>query len=290
MKDNFYTYCILKYKHSPFLDESINIGVLIYFGSSQRFSFKYSKNLSRVKSIYNNIPEKTIKEYIRQIQNRLQKYQSIDENIFPLNDANLKEFIHQNILPIDAGVLQFSNFKTDFLEFEESFIEDVILEQFFIEDFKNSNNAPQEPKIISHLLKELNSAGFNEVANKNRYQRDFNINTNTGSFNFDFAWKNGVWNLVKPVGFDLKTAEGIIQKARNNLGEFTDLESEVDKKEYKCNIIVGKPSDRKLYKSYDNALNILHKLPATTKIIEEDELKKYSQEVVDAVSQAENGL
>ncbi len=56
MKNNFYTYCLLKYKHSPFLDESVNIGVLIYFGDSQRFSFKYSKNLSRIKSIYNNIP------------------------------------------------------------------------------------------------------------------------------------------------------------------------------------------------------------------------------------------
>lgn len=283
MKDNYYTYCLLKYKHSPFLDESVNIGVLIYFVDSQRFSFKYSKNLSRIKSIYNNVPEKTIKEYLRQIHNRLLKYQSNNEDIFPLNDSNLKEFLHHNILPIDATVLQFSTFKTDVLDIDESIIEDIIFEQYFIEDIKTSNNQSQEPKIISHLYSELKKSGFYEVVNKSRVQKDFNVKTNTGNFNFDFAWKNGVWNLVKPVGFDLKTGDGIIQKARNNLGEFTDLESEV-KAQYKCAIIVGKPSDRKLYSNYSKALDILHKLPKTIKVLEENDLKQYSREVVEAVS------
>lgn len=283
MRNNFYTYCLLKYKHSPFLDESVNIGVLIYFGNSQRFSFKYSKNLSRIKSIYNNIPEKTIKEYLRQIHNRLEKLQSFNENLFPLNDLNLKEFLHQNILPIDASVLKFSNFKTDYQDIEQSILEEIIFEQYFIEDIKNANNQTQEPKIISHFYSVLNKNGFQEVANKNRVQKDFTLKTETGNFNFDFAWKNGVWNLVKPVGFDLKTPEGIIQKARNNLGEFTDLESEV-KSQYKCAIIVGKPSDRKLFGNYTKALNILHKLPDTIEVLEENDLKNYTLKVIEAVS------
>jgi hypothetical protein len=283
MKNNFYTYCLLKYKHSPFLDESVNIGVLIYFGDSQRFSFKYSKNLSRIKSIYNNIPEKTIKEYLRQIHNRLEKLQSSNEDLFLLNDLNLKEFLHQNILPIDATVLQFSNFKTDYQDIEQSLLEEIIFEQYFIEDIKVSNNQAQEPKIISHFYNVLNKNGFREVANKNRIQKDFTLKTETGNFNFDFAWKNGVWNLVKPVGFDLKTPEGIIQKARNNLGEFTDLESEV-KSQYKCAIIVGKPTDKKLFGNYNKALNILHKLPKTVEILEETDLKNYSLKVIEAVS------
>jgi len=283
MKNNFYTYCLLKYKHSPFLDESVNIGVLIYFGNSQRFSFKYSKNLSRIKSIYNNIPEKTIKEYLRQIHNRLEKLQSFDENLFPLNDLNLKEFLHQNILPIDATVLQFSNYKTDYQDIEQSILEEIIFEQYFIEDIKTSNNQAQEPKIISHFYSVLNKNGFREVANKNRIQKDFTLKTETGNFNFDFAWKNGVWNLVKPVGFDLKTPEGIIQKARNNLGEFTDLESEV-KSQYKCAIIVGRPTDKKLFGNYTKALNILHKLPDTIEVLEENDLKNYSLKVIEAVS------
>lgn len=289
MKNNFYTYCLLKYKHSPFLDESVNVGVLIYFGNSQTFSFKYSKNLSRIKSIYSNVPEKTIKEYLRQIHSRLLKFQSNDKDIFPLNDLNLRDFLNLNVLPIDAAVLQFTSFRTDVQEIDQSIIEDIIFDQYFIEDIKNTNNQSQEPKLISHLYSELRKSGFYEVVNKNRVQKDFNVKTDTGNFNFDFAWKNGVWNLVKPVGFDLKTGDGIIQKARNNLGEFTDLESEV-KSQYKCAIIVGKPTDRKLYSNYTKALNILHKLPKTITVLEENDLKEYSRQVVEAVSKEDNEI
>jgi hypothetical protein len=283
MKDSFYTYCILKYKHSPFLDESLNIGVLIYFSNSQKFSFKYSKNLSRIKGIYNNIPEKTIKEYLRQIDQRLNKYHSADEIIFPLNDTNLKDFLSKSILPNDASILQFSSFKTDLQEFEDAFIEEIILEQYFIEDIKTIVNQPQEPKIISHLYDELNINGFNEVRNKQNFQRDFTLNTESGNFNFDFAWKNGVWNLVKPVGFDLRTPEGIIEKAHKNLGQFTDLENKIDKKLYKCNLIVGRPTDKKLFKTYDTALKILENL-SHTDVEEENNLSKYSQKVIKAIS------
>lgn len=284
MKTNIYTYCILKYKHSPFLDESINIGVLIYFESTQKFVFKYSKTLNRIKNIYSNVPEKTIKEYLRQINKYLTEYQSLKENIFPLNDLNLKSFLAQNVLPADGTVLQFSHFKTDYLrDFTEEFIEKVIIDKVFIDDIKPNYAQQQEPKIIAHLFKELKKQGFEEAANKSRIKKDFNIQTNTGKFNFDFAWKNGVWNLVKPVGFDLKTGDGIVQKARNNLGEFTDLESEV-KSEYKCALIVGKPSDKTLYQNYTKALNILHKLPKTISIIEEKDIKSYSHQILEEIS------
>lgn len=284
MNNDLYTYYILKYKHSPFLDESINIGVLIYFHNSQRFSFRFSKSLVRIKSIYSNIPEKTIKEYIRQIDRTLKEYQLTEVNLFPLNDTTLKSFLSSHVLPNDSTVLQFSHFKTDSLRgFSEEFVESIIFEKLFIDDFKSNNNQPQEPKLITNFYNELRKSGFYELANKARVQKDYVVQTKTGNFNFDFAWKNGVWNLVKPVGFDLKTGDGIIQKARNNLGEFVDLESEV-KSTVKCAIIVGKPSDRRLYENYTKALSILHKAPDTVKVLEEKDLKKYSEEVVEAVS------
>lgn len=284
MNTNLYTYCLLKYKHSPFLEESLNIGVLIYFYDSKRFVFKYSKTLNRVKCIYENVPEKTIKEYTRQIDRILNDYQNAPENLFPLDNHSLKYFLSHSVLPNDATVLQFSNYSTDYLRgFEEEFIVSILLDKLFIEDIKSTNYKPQEPEIIKNLFNELNNKGFSTQANTNRYRKDWGITSNTGNFNFDFAWKNGVWNLVKPVGFDLKTTEGIINKARTNLGEFTDLYGEINKNEYKCNIIVGRPTDRNLFSTYDKALTILQKSP-NTDIVEENELKKYSEKVLEAVS------
>jgi len=135
MKINFCTYCILKYTHSPYLDESINIGVLIYFAKSKRFIFKYSNNLSRIKLIYNNIPEKTIKEYIHQIDSRLKNINSIQKPDISLENYDLKDFLSKYILSPDSTVLQFSNFKTiENVKFEEDFVEKTILKQLFIDD------------------------------------------------------------------------------------------------------------------------------------------------------------
>ncbi len=284
MKTNTCTYCILQYKHSPYLDESINIGVLIFFASTQRFVFKYSKNLSRIKSIYGNIPEKTIKEYLKQIDRRLEKYNTVDKGIFPLHNLEFKDFLSKNILPIDSTILQFSNFKTiDQGKFDEDLIENVILKQNFIEDIKTISHTPQEPKIISNLYEELEKFGFNEIKNKTeRYQQNYQITTKNGSkFLFDFAWKNGVWNLVKPVGFDLKTPEGIIEKAHKNLGQFTDLES--DGTGFKYNLIIGRPASKKLFKYYDSAIAILEKLKYTD-IIEEKDISNYSKNVINNIS------
>lgn len=285
MRDNFYTYCLLKYKHSPFLDESINLGVLIYFNESQNFSFKYSKNLSRINKIYNNVPEKTIKEYLRQINNRFKKYESFNEIIFPLNDSNLQEFLSYNILPRDASVLQFTNFKTNQQDFADNFIEQIIFEQYFIEDIKSSLTISKDPIVLDRLYKALEKDGFSKFANPNRVQKNWEFPTENGKFNFDFAWKNGVWNLVKPVSFDLTTSERIISKARNNLGEFTDLYSEIDIEKYTGNIIVAKPTSKSLFTTYDKAVKILRK--SNARVIEEankKEFSNYKEDILKAVS------
>ena len=70
--ENKYTYSLLKYKHSPLLGESLNLGLLVYFTNENRLHFLYSKNLSRVKSVYSNIPEKIIRNYLREIGNKIE--------------------------------------------------------------------------------------------------------------------------------------------------------------------------------------------------------------------------
>jgi hypothetical protein len=286
MKTNFYTYCILKYKHSPYLDESINIGVLIYFEDTQRFLFKYSKTLNRVKSIYDNVPEKTVKEYIRQIDKHLNIYQNTLDSIFPLNDLNLKSFLTRHILPNDSTVLQFSHFKTESLRgFSEDFIEKIVLDNVFIDDIKVQNHQSQEPKIISKLLSSLKESGLNEYRHKtNRFQEDYVLTNETGNeFKFDIAWQNGTLNLVKPIGFDLKEGIGIANKAHKNFGQFYDLQIEAEKNNLCYDLILGKPTNKNLFKDYDHAVKLLLNIK-NSRLIDADDLNEYSKKVIKAIS------
>ena len=285
MKTNFYTYCILKYKHSPYLDESINVGVLIYFEDTQRFVFKYSKTLNRIKSIYSNVPEKTIKEYIRQIDSYLKRYQKTD-SFFVLNDLNLKAFLFNFVLPNDSTVLQFSNFKTESLRyFNEDFIENIIIEKVFIDDIKANINQQQEPKIISKLIHNLKEKGLNNYRNKtNRYIEEYELTSETGNiFKFDIAWQNGTLNLVKPIGFDLKEGISIANKAHKNFGQFYDLQGEAEKNNLSYDLILGKPTNRNLFKDFDHAVTLLQKIDKT-RLFFEDDLDTYSKNVITAIS------
>lgn len=251
-----------------------------------RFVFKYSKTLNRVKSIYENVPEKTIREFTKQIDKTLKNYEDIYKDIlFPLDDLTLKNFLSNNVLPKDDNVIQFSSFKTDSTRgFPEDFIQSIIFEKSFIEDFKVNKYHIQEPKIISKLYNNLKISGFDQYKrNNDRFREDYILTNESGTeFKFDIAWQNGTLNLVKPISFDLKDGRNIANKAHKNFGQFYDLQDEAVVKKLRYDLIIGEPHDNKLYKEFEHAISLLENLK-NVKIIHESELKIYSEKIVSAI-------
>ncbi|MES2854175.1 DUF3037 domain-containing protein [Flavobacterium sp. KS-LB2] len=287
MKKDFYKYCVLKYKHSPFLDESINIGLLIFFSNVGKFSFSYSKNLSRIKVIYNNVPERTIKEYLKQIDKRLERL-SLNNDVFhKLEIDDLSSFISKYILPLDGSVLQFSNFKTDYQQdFKNDFIEEILLNKYLIEDIKHQFNQPKEPELLHQFYDNLRGLDFNLInRDKKRFFVDYTVtNENGNEFKFDYAWQNGSLNLVKPISFDLKESKSIAEKAYKNLGQFIDLENEAKNNNLQYDLIIGRPKFKSLFKDYDHAISLLDKIKYA-RIIEENEIDNYSLKAIKAITE-----
>ena len=286
MSPNFYKYCILKYKHTPFLDESINIGLLVYFSSEHKFSFTYSKNLSRIKNIYNNVPEKTIREYLKQIDNFVKKF-TFREDLFQGTEIdNFTAFISKNLLTVDSSVLSFSNCRSEVqYEFKNEFINNILLNKYFIEDIKVPYNQSREPELAKKFYDNLKDLNF-ELINKDdkKFYVDYTLVNETGNpFKFDYAWQNGTLNLVKPISFDLKESKSIAEKAYKNLGQFIDLQDEAIKKKLRYDLILGRPKDRSLYKEYDHATKLLEKLKHV-ELIEETGIKKYSEKAILAIT------
>lgn len=279
MKNDFYKYCILKYKHNVFLEESINIGILVFFSNTKKFSFTYSKNLSRIKYIYDNVPEKTIKEYLKRIELQIKKFSNIENDIFHSLEVNdLRNFISKNLLAIDSSSLQFSECKHNLqYDFHNEFIEEILIKKFLIEDIKHFSNQPKEPKLLQKYFSNLKGLDFERInRNEKKFYIDYQLKNETGSvFTFDYAWQNGSLNLVKPISFDLKEAKSIAEKAYRNLGQFIDLEENAEKKNLRFDLILGKPSSKSLFKEYDHAVKLLEKIKFS-KLIEEDKIIEYA--------------
>jgi len=97
---------------------------------------------------------------------------------------------------------------------------------------------------------------------------------------FEYAWQNHQQHLVKPLSLDLATEDGIQEKAARNYGYLALLNQTAQENNYTFDILVSRPTEKRLYSSYDKGLRVLESVPTSKKIIEETNIEEYSGEIV----------
>ena len=289
MIEKKYIYSTLKYQHSALLGESLNIGVLIYFPFEDKIVFKYSKNLGRIKAIYDVISEKTIKHYLSQIESTVKNFSDYKSPFFDIDKDNFFDlFIEKNILPKDGSVLQFAESKQAFLNSRTTEETIAYLSNRFIFEVQKShsfNNSLKEPQLTKKFYGYLSDLDFEKInSTDERFHKDYIVVNETGNeFNFEYAWQNGTLNLVKAISFDLKEARGLADKAYKNFGLFTDLKNEAIANNLRYDLLIGKPVSKDLYREFDHAINLLSTLEKVD-IIFEDEIENYSKIAIKALT------
>ena len=282
-----YSYSILKYRHSAVLGESLNIAVFVFFQHNKRFDFIYNKKLSRIRSVYPFFSEKIIKNYLNLINRRVHNLQNVFDHFLELEALDqFDSFISSHIFPQDESSLQFSEGKEAFQHNRSN--EDVVLyltETYLLEEeeTKKSKDNLLGQRFYNNIK---NSLGEN--LDPQLFRKNYKIKNQTGvEFTFNYAWKNGNFNLVKPLNFDLKEPRFISEKAYRNYGLVVDLEEQVKKRNFNFDFLVGRPKDRNLFKEYEHSVKLLDSL-SVLNIIEEDEIEKYSSIAVSALKEKVN--
>lgn len=273
-----FTYSILQYKHSPLLREAINVGVLFAFPDDDRVRFSFG-NSFRLRSIYPNFDSSLFAATIKHINSKIS---DLSKDILFKNSSpyeNFIGFINANLLSEDATVLQFSQ---PIKAVSISDIEDTVRSYTKLLlpglDIEKSNVVKHnEAYIIREYTKYL-SEGFSPSHIENRIKRNFPVEYKGVPAKFDLSWKYGTTNLVKAVSFDLKESADIHNKCAQWFGTCTLLAGYAEKHECRFDLLVSKPTDRKLWKDYDKVLVTLYDINAPKKIVKESELKTYSEE------------
>ncbi|MBW2962899.1 DUF3037 domain-containing protein [Mesonia aestuariivivens] len=285
MKTFDYKYSILKYYHSPSLGECINIGILIYFTHSNEFTFIYSKKLNRIRSIYDNVSEKLIKYYLKEIDQKTQKLNSkAYNNQNQLNfKLNFDEIILESLLPKDGSSLQFSKVFNNFqLGNSNTKISKFLYQKFLLEkDYKTDLNKDYflAKKFYNNLKSKLG-----EKIDNDKFKKNVHVRNETGvEFKFNYAWINGKTNLVKPLNFDLSSSKNISDKAHKSYGLVIDLEQIAKTQNYSFNFIVGKPKSNEFLREYNHSISLLKRLEIIN-IVEEDEIDGYTDEAIQYIS------
>lgn len=279
-----FSYSILQYKHSISLGEILNVGILFHFPESNlgngKLYFVYG-NGHRAKSIYPNFNNSLFNVFLKTINNKIISANNLfqDESL----KNGLRDFIHKNILAEDASALQFSEpnivtnvFNTNEIAiktFSEKLLPGIVTE-------KPLTNRISETLIIKKYKSYVfeNHKDLEKKIVKNKEVKDNDVN-----LKFDFAWKNGSLNLVKPLSFDLNDAQSIQQKAVTYFGYLNLLDDYAKDNNCRFDFIVAKPRTSTLFKSYDKAIDILGQSIAPKRIIFENEIENYSEETINGL-------
>lgn len=288
--NRLFKYFILQYKHSPILNEALNIGILYFFDDIKTFKFSFPSNLERFKQLYPDFSISLLKAYLHsvavkvdEVNNELAKT-SVDHILFKEESQKLEDLVHKKILLQDSTALQFLEPKVGriFSDFNKE-IDQYTSSLVPYYDFKKEVINRQDEQYISRTFKRLvkpNKKVFKKIQEQKeiRLRDDFILKV-------DFIWKNGTTNLVKPLSFDLSDSQTIQNKALNPFATLTYNKDYLIENNYRFDYIVAKPQQEKLFKYFDKAIKFIEESKAPHKIIEFEKLGLYADKAISYLSQ-----
>lgn len=266
---------LLKYVHSPFLGEEVNVAILIYFPQQERIEFRYPDSFRRLRLLYPNFSEKQLKVYLSAFDKRVAQSNA---ELKPEPSLDLyKNFIINNLIPADATVLQFGvTVKALAHSSNTSLVADYYYKMYFGEVTARPRRN-KDDDFLRRQFRQLVAQTDPDAAKL--VLRDVAVEADATRINFDAAWQNGTFNHVKAISFDLANPDEINRKSVFSHG-WLDLLSDVAKRRnYRYDLLVAAPSRRELRPNYERALKILSDSAAPTRIITEgQELIEYSEQ------------
>lgn len=274
--NKYIIYSILQYKHSLSLGEILNVGMLFYFPEEKQFEFSYG-DATRLKAVYPDFNSSLFNAYIKRIKDNIEN--AID--LFsgqPLSD-NFTDFIHHNILAVDAAGLVFSEpnqainvFKdreTTVNEFSKLFLPGIDIE-------KPAYTKHNEEYLVRKFRRYFKDDKVEELLN-----RDEIIRTKLFTHKFDFSWENKTnKNFIKPISFDLLEEVSINNKAATYFGYLSDLEEYCNSEKVRFDLLIATPQNQHLSGIFQNALDFLDRAKAPKKLILENKIEDYTNEIL----------
>ncbi len=283
MNSVFY-YSILQYRYAQSLGEVLNVGVLLLFPEQRKAVFLHPERLGRIRKLYPKFSEKIIRSYFKGIVTRTEQLTKQPE-IFADYEEHPRQLIDNELLIRDSSALQFGELRPSVLYTDDL---SAISNQFYklyLSFYDEDGHQVRHDE--GYLLKEFQKRLRRRLQGlflPEAFERPLTVKPEGTNFayQFAFAWQNGTQNLVKPVSFDLKLEQSITDKATLNVGQFTVLSPYAVEHNARFDILVARPSDRNLYKPYDQAIQLLAGQPHV-KVVEEDQLDSYSEKTAEAL-------
>lgn len=272
-------YSTLKYCHSAFLSEQLNIGLLFYDYNESKLEFYFPASLQRLTSAYHGISHAFLKRYLTDFFHTAEKLTNYwKDKLEYIRPDDLGKIINDYFIIEDGSSLQFSPVESIFSENSSNTI-NFLSTQYF-QFYHNEVSAHYDEGKIEEFFRE-NLKKSPEAYKKVKQERE--LKSTHFNQKFPFSWKNGTENLITPISFDLKDRDHIKKKVFQWKGLLDDFEEVSQRENVQFHLLISRPRIRENYKAYDNALNVLEEIRSGKRILEEENYHGYVDEVINKV-------
>jgi hypothetical protein len=270
MNEFAFQFAVLRYIHDPVTEEFLNVGVVIYSKEARYLKSLVSMRYSRLSDAFQEINGEHYRRVVGYIERQLAKmhnqFQQLE--LFDEPPAQIEMILHQ-VLPPDDASLVFGSYGGGLTTDLDAQL--YRLYERLVEKYMEREDIPSrtDKEVWQIYRKEL------DRHNITIHLSPVTIRTPTYHYEFEYAWKNELWNPIEPVSFDLMHEGSILEKANRWIGRATMLEDsgEIDT----LYMLLGAPRRGELQEAYEKATwNMRNKIPLQLKLIEESAAPEFS--------------
>lgn len=264
-----YRFCILRYVHDPVTQEFINIGVAVYAPENGFLRAMCATHYARITRTFTKIDGNRFRQLTRYIQERVNE-QGSKMTQLAFEPAGSIEQVLARVLPPDDSSVQFSPPAVGLSRDLDRTVEELF-ERYVNRYAAGAESARRDDEEVwrttfrEALLRRHVSAA---LAPKRIVAPNY-------EYEFQHAWKNGVWHLYEPVSFDMVDGGSIVDKANRWVGRGMSLNDSAER--FQIHLLLGEPQDPNLQGVFLKAENILRKMPGKPELVRESEAEAFAE-------------
>jgi hypothetical protein len=233
-----FQYQIVRYIHDRITAEFVNVGIVIYQPESNFIGGKFINKFSRVSHFFTEINGQYLISTLRQFEHELNHVSKRLGDLF--SDYSSITEITNAILPKDDSSLECSEifFAIDLKP--QSALEDLFSRLIDKYNHELDNDHHDDTYVWRKVYKQY----FDKYGITSKLKPHI-IKTANDDFEFDKAWKNGVWNCYQTLSFDLKRNDSI----KNKVYKWSGILSEIEQSNQEIHLYfltVNPSKDRKI--------------------------------------------
>lgn len=259
-----YSSVVLRYIHDVTSGEFVNLGVVVFAPTAKYLGCLCTSRYGRVSRFFGEgrVSGQHLRDILRWLQDRIDELGSRIRGELDLGQKplTLSEAL-ASVLPLDDSSLQWSHEMGGITSNAERTLEELYAR--FVEKYERP--AVRRGRDDAEVWRSFKAAFQTERVLA--YLKPHLIRGRDYEYNFDYALRNGRWNVYEPISMDLIDAETIVEKAVRWLGRAQGL-SDADE-DFTLFALLGPPSDERLRSAYMRARNIMKKMTIRHEFVEE---------------------